>query len=156
MSKEKAALEAKIRSNSLDRIFVAAALTRSRNFLDVIEADKSQLINEIGRLTDLGELKAGPQSRLEKLRFDLQASNAQITAYQQSVARLASKGKQLESGSRELVSQFDDRRITEEQALLNLRETLQKTLRIPIEPSEFQILAEAQFSGNLETKINFG
>ena len=153
LNREKAALEGKIRKISLDRIFVAANLTRSRNFLDVIEADKSQLINEIGRLTNLRELKTEQQSRLEKLRFDLQASDAQITAYQQSVTQLAGKGEQLENEGRELVSQFGNWRVTEEQALLTLREALQKTLRIPIENSEFRILAEAQFSNSLEGKI---
>jgi cyclic-di-AMP phosphodiesterase PgpH len=143
----------KIRRNALAQLDTVVAIEDARNRLLTLNRESRMLINEIGSLSDLSEPNPKQSFRLEKLRFDVMAVDAQKVNARQESEQFGAKLDQLRQESQKL--QEEERRIrqSEDQAVQALRAEFERMLGITLEEPAFRLLYEAQFNGDLEQNV---
>ena len=142
-----------IRQNSLEQISVMSSIESARARLPVIRKVHSQIINEIGDLTDLASPTPAQRFQMEKLRFDLKGVKASLATGNQNAEQLQSRLAKVREEGNLLVGELENLQVEEDQAVLKLRETFDKGMRISMDPAEFSILMAAQFNPELEKTI---
>jgi hypothetical protein len=143
----------RIRQNSLAQIDTVAALDEVRNRLQTLTRESRLLINEIGGLSDEDNPSPKQSTRLDKLRFDVLAVDAQKVTARQELEQLSGRLEQLHQESRKL--QEDERRLHQEepQAIQKLHGDFERMLGITLEEPAFRLLYEAQFNSDLEQNV---
>ena len=154
-SRRKALAEAveRVRKNSLGQVEAVAAIEENRVRLATLNRESRLVINEIGGLTELDEPTPKQVQRLEKLRFDVLAVDAQKVNARQEAEQFGAKLEQLRQDSQHLMD--DERRIrqNENQTIQNMRGEFERALGITLEEPAFRLLYEAQFNRDLEQNV---
>jgi len=140
----------KIRRNSLAQVETLAAMGQNIHRMSILERQARILIEQNGQLSDVTEPSDRQNQRLEKLRFDLLAAEAQKIQAAQEKDQLAVKLKDLEQQGAKLLEGESRMRQEETQAILTMKGDFEKVLGIDLEEPTFRILHEAQFSKDLE------
>jgi hypothetical protein len=143
----------KVRRNSLAQLDALVAGDEVRGRLQTLNRESRLTINEIGGLTDLERPDPKQMLRLDKLRFDAMAVDAQKVNARQEGEQLDARLEQLRQESQKL--QEEERRIRqgEDQAIQTLRGEFERTLGITLEEPAFRLLYEAQFNTDLEQNV---
>jgi cyclic-di-AMP phosphodiesterase PgpH len=154
-ARRKAMAEAaeKVRRNSLAQIDATVAVDDVRSRLQILNRESRYLINEIGGLADLDNPDPKQVLRLDKLRFDAMAVDAQKTSTRQESEQLDARLEQLRQESQKL--QDDERRVRqgEGQTVQNMRGEFERLLGITLEEPAFRLLYDAQFNKDLEQNV---
>ncbi|MCH9046841.1 MAG: HDIG domain-containing protein [SAR324 cluster bacterium] len=142
----------RIRRNSLLQIEAISAQNDARLRLQTLNRESRLLIAEIGRLTDLDSPSAKQEFRLEKLRFDLLAVEAQRVTGRQENAQLDGKLAQLAEDRAKLEAEEQKIRQEEAQSLISLQGDYERMLGVTVEEPVFRTLHEADFNKDLQQK----
>ena len=139
----------RILRNSQAKLENLVAIEGNRLRRGVLDNQSRILIDEIGRLNDLQKLAPLQVLRLEKLRFDLLAVDAQkVSAAEEGKQMLAKKAELRREGSRWAKAE-DDLRKGEPLTIATLKDDFESALGISIEEPAFNLLREAQFNKEL-------
>ena len=140
----------RVRRNSLAQIESVASTEDARGRLATLTRESRLVINEIGGLTDLEQPNPKQAFRLEKLRFDAMAVDAQKVNARQEVEQGTSKLAQLRQDGAKLQDDAERIRENEDQAIASMKTEFERTLGITLDNSAFRMLYQAQFNKDLE------
>jgi cyclic-di-AMP phosphodiesterase PgpH len=143
----------RIRRNSLAQIDTVASVEDARNRLAALNRESRLIINEIGGLTDLDTPNPKQAFRLETLRFDALAVDAQKVGTRQEIEQHNAKLDQLRQDAKKLQDDADRIRGNEDQAIAAMKADFERMLGITVEDSAFRQLYEAQFNADLEQNV---
>ena len=143
----------KVRRNSLAQIDALASREEVRNRVAILNRESRLLINEIGGLADLDKPDPKQSQRLDKLRFDVMAVDAQKANARQEGEQIDAKLETLRQEGQKL--QEDERRVrgNEDAFVQQLRADFERTLGISLDEAPLRLLYQAQFNADLEQNV---
>ncbi|MDH4246513.1 MAG: HDIG domain-containing protein [Deltaproteobacteria bacterium] len=150
--KEQSEAQVRVRNNSLSRIETLVTLSEARSQLDGINKFKRQVISLIAQAKEAGDANPENVIRLEKLRSDLKAVEAQRGAVAQEISQINTKLELLNQEGSRMMDDMKRVRQVESRSIPVMKEKFERTLGISVDDPTFLILMEAQFSPDLEQK----
>ena len=146
-------IQNKILRNSQTQIENLAAIEGNRLRRGVLDNQSRILIDEIGRLNDLGKPAPLQVLRLEKLRFDLLAVDAQKVSAAEEGKQMQAKKAEVRKDGLRLSKAEDQLRKGEQSTMATLKAEFETALGISIEGPAFNLLRGAQFNKDLAEQV---
>ncbi|MEE8433475.1 MAG: HDIG domain-containing metalloprotein [bacterium] len=143
----------RILRNSQAQLENLVAIEGNRLRRGVLDNQSRILIDEIGRLNDLEKPAPLQVLRLEKLRFDLLAVDAQKVSAAQEGKQMQAKKAEFRTEGLRLSKAEDELRKGEQQTMATLKAGFESGLGISIEGPAFNLLREAQFNKELAGQV---
>ena len=145
--------QAKIRANSLEQIATISENDNLKVLLSIVEKEKQEIIQAIGQLSDIPKPTPEQLADLEKLRFDLLATEAQREGLVNSRKQLRENLNDLRKSLKQLQADFQANRKSEGVTIASMKDAFEKQLGVQLENSQFETLRNSQFDPQLESKV---